>query len=380
MNSYLKKVKQVKWKYFGSRETSLIFYSLVAESYKYMFPKLGWSDFASGWSNIYFCAHGLIIKAFGKKSDIKKSTKAIKKKLAYNPQILKTLYELTEKEIKKTQQIINPLKNIITKKNLKSKDFKHFYIQFKNSFLSFFPLQVFPLLIELSLESETQKLSDKRFINILTKWRKVSHQTEIELENLLSLFLNKGRKHLKIDFIYWTDYEVMNYFTNSKKPKASKISHRKSFYLMIRDINLNPPYKIYMGQSAKSAYKILQKLTEEKVKGSEFKGNPLVKGKVKGEVFLIRNKNDFKRLPANKIVVAKVIEMDDIKVLKNKKITAIITEEGGLTSHIAIASREFMVPLMMGVKGITSNLKSGNLLEVDATKGIIKKIKTKLFD
>lgn len=58
-----------------------------------------------------------------------------------------------------------------------------------------------------------------------------------------------------------------------------------------------------------------------------------------------------------------------------KKAKAIITDEGGLTCHAAIVSRELGVPCIIGTKIATKILKDGNLVEVDANKGIIRKIK-----
>ena len=53
---------------------------------------------------------------------------------------------------------------------------------------------------------------------------------------------------------------------------------------------------------------------------------------------------------------------------------AIITDEGGLTCHAAIISRELGTPCIIGVQVATEVLKDGDLVEVDANNGVIKKI------
>ena len=58
-----------------------------------------------------------------------------------------------------------------------------------------------------------------------------------------------------------------------------------------------------------------------------------------------------------------------------RKAAAIITEFGGMTSHAGIVARETKVPCIVGVERITTILKDGDLIEVDADKGIIKKVK-----
>ena len=57
-----------------------------------------------------------------------------------------------------------------------------------------------------------------------------------------------------------------------------------------------------------------------------------------------------------------------------KKAAAIVTEQGGITSHAAIISRELRVPCVIGTKIATKVLKDGDKVEVDATKGIVKKL------
>ncbi len=58
-----------------------------------------------------------------------------------------------------------------------------------------------------------------------------------------------------------------------------------------------------------------------------------------------------------------------------KKSVALITDEGGVTCHAAIISRELKLPCVMGTKIATQVLKDGDLVEVDAEKGIVTIIK-----
>ena len=58
-----------------------------------------------------------------------------------------------------------------------------------------------------------------------------------------------------------------------------------------------------------------------------------------------------------------------------KKAAAIVTDDGGLTCHAAIVARELKTPCVVGTKIATKVLKDGDMVEVDANKGIVKKIK-----
>ena len=55
-----------------------------------------------------------------------------------------------------------------------------------------------------------------------------------------------------------------------------------------------------------------------------------------------------------------------------KKASAILTEFGGLTSHAAIVSRELKKPAVVGISGLISTIKTGDMLEIDAGRGIVK--------
>ena len=58
-----------------------------------------------------------------------------------------------------------------------------------------------------------------------------------------------------------------------------------------------------------------------------------------------------------------------------KKAAAFITDEGGITCHAAILAREMKKPCIIGTKVATKALKDGDLVEVDADKGMVRIIK-----
>jgi phosphohistidine swiveling domain-containing protein len=62
-------------------------------------------------------------------------------------------------------------------------------------------------------------------------------------------------------------------------------------------------------------------------------------------------------------------------ILACKKAAAIVTDEGGIISHAAVISRELKIPCIIGTKIATQVLKDGDLIEVDASKGVVKILK-----
>ena len=57
-----------------------------------------------------------------------------------------------------------------------------------------------------------------------------------------------------------------------------------------------------------------------------------------------------------------------------KKAAAIVTNQGGVTSHAAVLSREIGIPCVVGTLTATDLFKTGDLIEVDATKGVVKRV------
>ena len=57
-----------------------------------------------------------------------------------------------------------------------------------------------------------------------------------------------------------------------------------------------------------------------------------------------------------------------------KKSIAVVTNIGGLLSHAAIICRELEKPCIIGTKFATQILKDGDMVEVDADAGVVRKI------
>lgn len=93
-------------------------------------------------------------------------------------------------------------------------------------------------------------------------------------------------------------------------------------------------------------------------------------GKVIGIVRLVLVKEEIFQLKEGEILVTEMTSPDLVLSMKNA--AAIITDEGGMTSHAAITSRELGIPCIVGTKIATSILKTGDKILVDAINGIIR--------
>jgi len=120
-------------------------------------------------------------------------------------------------------------------------------------------------------------------------------------------------------------------------------------------------------------------LSAEEAK-QEIKGIVANKGVVKGTVKIITyGYNDFDTLHQKiaamnegDVLVAETTSPE--LVVACHKAAAIITNQGGLLSHAAIISRELGIPCIVGTGDATELLRDGEIVEVDANLGTVRKI------
>jgi len=125
--------------------------------------------------------------------------------------------------------------------------------------------------------------------------------------------------------------------------------------------------------TGKEARDLLDKMQSSSNKQVQLKGTPAFCGKAKGRVKKILEEKDMPKFNEGDILVSYATNPNLVPIMG--KAAAIITQEGGLTCHAAIFSREFSIPCIVGVKNVLDGLKDGDMVEVDAYKGEIKIIK-----
>lgn len=117
----------------------------------------------------------------------------------------------------------------------------------------------------------------------------------------------------------------------------------------------------------------------DKIKGpaqvsvNELRGTTACVGQAKGIARLVFTKADVEKMQEGDVLISSMTKPELVPAMK--RASAIITDEGGITCHAAIVSRELKIPCVIGIKIATRVLKDGDLVEVDADKGTVKIIK-----
>jgi rifampicin phosphotransferase len=89
-----------------------------------------------------------------------------------------------------------------------------------------------------------------------------------------------------------------------------------------------------------------------------------------GAARIIRGPEDFHRLGKGEILVAPATDPAWTPLFALA--SAVVTEVGGILSHGAIVAREYGIPAVMGVRGITATLSTGQLVRVDGNRGQVQ--------
>jgi len=88
-----------------------------------------------------------------------------------------------------------------------------------------------------------------------------------------------------------------------------------------------------------------------------------------GKAVLITGKSELSKVKSGDVLVTKMTSPDYVPAMK--RASAIVTNEGGMTSHAAIVSRELGIPCVVGTEHATEKIKTGDIITVDGTHGII---------
>jgi pyruvate,water dikinase len=92
-------------------------------------------------------------------------------------------------------------------------------------------------------------------------------------------------------------------------------------------------------------------------------------GMAVGRARILKSIADAVRLQEGEVLVTRKTEPDWVPLMK--KASAIVTDEGGMTAHAAIVSRELGIPCVVGTQDGTRRIPEGEVVTVDARQGAV---------
>jgi len=182
-----------------------------------------------------------------------------------------------------------------------------------------------------------------------------------------------NRLGLSLNDIRWFLWEEVKQALIKNKKLSPKIAQQRRKLSVTKYTNSKAVF--LSSKRIKNLISDIEKDQQLSSKKKALKGIPVSSGKVKGEICYLKSARENSKIKKGQILLVSNTTPDFMPAIR--KASAIITNEGGLTCHAAIVSRELKIPCIVGTKVATRVLKNGDLVEVDANNGIIKILKRK---
>ncbi len=220
-------------------------------------------------------------------------------------------------------------------------------------------------------------LDEKKFILFLNKIIEFRDKRKDLFAKMSLTYFRVAEKlfekyHVPKNLIYFYRFDELVKGEKYFKIKIDDLYKRQKGYCCL--INYNG--KIEESFDFEKNKEILDRYRSSKIDiQNEIIGQIAYKGNIKGKVKIVLNQETFSEFKKGEILVTGMTRPEFVPLMK--KASAIITDEGGITCHAAIIARELKKPCIIGTKNATQILKDGDLVEVDADKGIVKILKKK---
>ncbi len=221
------------------------------------------------------------------------------------------------------------------------------------------------------------------FLRFLSRWIDERKAAMIQAAGHIDAILNEvsRRTHVpKTQLGYYTPEELLRFMVVGRRVAASEIRARRKLSAYVTERS-GASYQehIFTGRPAARLFALFSVKKGSRVSGfvasapapwgEARQGRPVAK--LTGRVQVILNPHR-EKFTAGRILVTSMTRPDFVPLMR--RAVAIITNEGGITSHAAIISRELGIPCIIGTKNATQVFKTGDRVEVDATKGVVRKI------
>ena len=225
---------------------------------------------------------------------------------------------------------------------------------------------------------EFKKTNNKIIENNL---KKAGHFKLYKARRILNSYFFESGTIEKI-ILYFNKYDVDGHYLffdelkkiiKGDKVGSKFVKERKKIYAAT---NHSGKIKIF---SFKESLDIYNNLIKTK-KRDEVKGNTVFPGKVKGKIVvapMLNQKSEIekllKKIKKGSILVAESASIELLPICE--KVSAIVSGQGGMLSHAAIIARELKIPGIVGAGDVLEIFKDGDMVEVDADKGMVRLIK-----
>jgi len=168
------------------------------------------------------------------------------------------------------------------------------------------------------------------------------------------------------DIFFLTEQEIRSYIKTRKEELALIIAQRKEEFSHFSEYKNLPNRITQIGNLKENDF--ISK-TSISTTLSDLTGIPSCEGIVRKRVRVVSSPNDVASLNGD-ILITKSTDPGWITIFKSA--SGVIVERGSSLSHASIVCREMNIPCIVAVKGVTSAIKTGDLIQMDGSKGVIE--------
>lgn len=168
--------------------------------------------------------------------------------------------------------------------------------------------------------------------------------------------------------------DIESLLQEKKRLNEKLKKNRKKLYAIALE---NRELKFYESEEAKKRFtKDIKPKKKNDLGKNGIKGVSANLGKVIGKAYIVRVEDlkqlikDMADFKDGDILITTMTQPTMVSLAR--KASAIVTNEGGITSHASILAREFGIPCVVGTHTATEKIKTGDTVEVDANNGIIR--------
>jgi phosphohistidine swiveling domain-containing protein len=290
----------------------------------------------------------------------------IERAIQQNPQFINRVKELFEKS-HKALILFNKRLAKTNISSLSDAQLLSFYKHFTTAYKSLYPAFNLSVCVESLSNKEDRQV--QKFIDLLGKIRLVARQ-EFENAHIASQGLFKeigSRNDLSFDEVKWLGPHEIEILIRTRNTPANSILKQRKFACVLFFNKRH--YKILEGNEADKYIKRKVDESETSSKINKISGSAAYSGVAQGSVATIIKPTDISKMKKGNILVSKMTTPNLLPAVQLA--AAIITDEGGITCHAAVLSRELKIPCIVGTKFATKALKDNDIVKVDANNGIV---------
>ena len=272
------------------------------------------------------------------------------------------------KEVYKFRRLISIKPALITKPS-------EYLNKIKQSFLRMYPYYGLCVFVPGAWRESLLKihgLKAQGLINRIMKSRRLSEGLLKENDLFMRAWFGPmlaGRAYLANYVKLLSVKEIETFLSTGKLPTKKILAARAKGFVYIGGV-------IYPTSSYQQFFKKRNLIVDEpsvNYKGGTIKGTVASAGGIiKGRAQTILNQSEVKNFKKGSILFTPMTSPEFLPAMKLA--AAIVTDEGGLSCHAAIIARELGKPCVISTKFASKVIKDGDAVEVDANKGIVRKL------